>query len=324
MRGGVRGQGSGVRELLLAVLSVAMAAVVGAQAKTIDDFSGVAGWTTAPSDGVTLAVSGDAGPAGRAMRLDFDFQGHGGWAAVRKTCDLELPDNYEFTFRIRGEAPAENLEFKLADASGDNVWWSPRRDFSFPREWTTVRIRKRQVSFAWGPAGGGELKRAASIEFAVTAGSGGRGSVWISDFALTPLPPDRPYTGTPVATASSSLPGRGPAQALSGQNGGWHSNPGAAGDAWLQLDFGERRELGGLAIEWNRSAPAFEVQTSDDGVAWATGWPKREIHGSRSFVPMPEAAFRFVRVLASGAAPDGVAVARLTVEPPELDRKSVV
>jgi hypothetical protein len=252
------------------------------------------------------------------MRLDFDFQGHGGWAAVRKTVDLELPDNYEFTFRIRGEAPTENLEFKLVDASGDNVWWSPRRDFSFPHEWTTLRVRKRQVSFAWGPAGGGELKRAASIEIAVTAGSGGRGSVWISDFALTPLPPDRPYAGTPVASASSSLPGCGPAQALSGQNGGWHSDPGAAGDAWLQLDFGERRELGGLAIEWNRSAPAFEVLTSDDGAAWATGWPKRAVHGSRSFVRLPEAACRFVRVLASGAAPDGVAVARLTVEPPEF------
>ncbi len=303
----------------LAVLScVAMAAVVGAQTKTIDDFSSVAGWKTAPSDGVTLAVSGNAAPAGRAMRLDFDFQGHSGWAAVRKTVDLELPDNYEFTFRIRGEAPAENLEFKLADASGDNVWWAPRRDFSFPREWTTLRVRKRQVSFAWGPAGGGELKRAASIEIAVTAGSGGHGTVWISDFFLTPLPPDHPYSGIPVASASSSLPGRGPGQALSGETGGWRSDPAAPGDAWLQLDFGEQREIGGLAIEWNRSAAAFEVLTSDDGSAWATAWPKRAIHGSRSFAPLHEVACRYVRVVGSGAAPDGVAISKLTVEPPEF------
>ncbi len=160
------------RATLCTVVTVFLLSAADAKAQTrvLDDFASVAAWKTAPSDGVTLAAASDAGPDGRAMRLDFDFQGHGGWAALRKTVDIALPANYEFTFRIRGKAPAENLEFKLIDASGDNVWWSVRRDFAFPHEWQTIRIKKRQISFAWGPAGGGELKRAAAIEIAITAG----------------------------------------------------------------------------------------------------------------------------------------------------------
>ncbi|HVN75527.1 MAG TPA: dienelactone hydrolase family protein [Thermoanaerobaculaceae bacterium] len=302
----------------LAAAACLAAAGAVAQTRVIDDFASVPTWKAAPSDGVSLAVAADTGESGGAMRLDFDFHGHGGWAAVRRPVDFELPENYELTFRMKADAPSENLELKLVDASGDNVWWAPRRDFSFPREWTTLHVRKRQVSFAWGPAGGGEIRRPAFLEIAISAGSGGKGTVWISGLALTALPPEHPYAGTPVASASSSLPGHGPGQAISGESGGWRSDPAAPGDAWVQLDFGERREIGGLAIEWNRSAPASEVLTSDDGAVWVTAWPRREIHGSRSFVPLPEAACRYVRVVGSGAAPDGVAVSKLTVEPPEF------
>jgi len=47
------------------------------------------------------------------------------------------PANYEITFRLRAQAPVNNLELKLIDATGDNVWWLNRRDFTFPT--TTCR-----------------------------------------------------------------------------------------------------------------------------------------------------------------------------------------
>lgn len=281
----------------------------------LDDFESVAGWRVAPSEGITLAVAPDAGPAGRAIRLDFDFQGHGGWAAVRRPADIELPANYELSFRIRGEAPSETLEFKLVDRSGDNVWWSVRRDFDFPRDWQTIRIKKRQISFAWGPAGGGELKRAAAIEIAITAGSGGKGSVWISDLTLTELPPDHPYAGTPVATASSSLPGRSPSQALTGANGGWHSDPKASGDQWVQIDFGQRRGLGGLMIAWGVAPGAFQVQISDDAPIWSVAWRVNDVHGARSYVPLPETDARFVRLTLQKVPRGGVGIRGIEVEP---------
>src|SRR5258708_34687681 len=94
---------------------------------------------------------------GDANRLDFDFHGHGGYAIARRMGAIELPANYQFTFRLRGAAPSENLEFKLLH--GDDVWWRNRRDFVFPRDWMTVATKKRQIEFAWGPLHGPELRQ---------------------------------------------------------------------------------------------------------------------------------------------------------------------
>ena len=159
------------------------------QTRTIDDFASAAAWTAAPSDGVSLKIGQDAGRTGSAMRLDFDFQHHAGYAIARRNVDLDLPANYEFTFAMRADAPVNNLELKLIDATGDNVWWLNRRDFTYPREWTEIATRKRQISFAWGPLGGGEIHHVAAIEIVVTASTGGKGTVWIDDLALSELPP---------------------------------------------------------------------------------------------------------------------------------------
>jgi hypothetical protein len=139
-------------------------------------------WTPHPSDGVEMHLARE----GDVNRIDFDFHGHGGYAIARRAVDLDLPPNYQFVFRVRGNAPPENLEFKLI--RGNDVWWLDRRDFAFPRDWTTLKTKKRQIAFAWGPAGGGEAKHIEAMEVVVTAGSGGKGTVWFSDPELEPLP----------------------------------------------------------------------------------------------------------------------------------------
>ena len=75
---------------------------------------------------------------------------------LARTFPRTLPENWAIRLRLRGEGPPQTLEFKLLDPSGKNVWWSVRRDFAFPSDWTTLTFRKRQVTFAWGPAGGGD------------------------------------------------------------------------------------------------------------------------------------------------------------------------
>jgi len=122
------------------------------------------------------------------MRIDFAFSG-GGYAIVRKELPLDLPDNYELSLWIRGDAPTENLEVKLVDSTGENVWWRNQRDVELPKAWRRMSIKKRQITFAWGPRGGGELRRAAALEISVTAGSGGRGTVWLDDIVLEPRAP---------------------------------------------------------------------------------------------------------------------------------------
>ena len=81
----------------------------------LDAFESTNDWRARPSDGVSLRVSSDSGFRGRAMRLDFDFNGRSGYAVVRKPFNFTVPANYEFSFRVRGDAPQNTLEFKLVD-----------------------------------------------------------------------------------------------------------------------------------------------------------------------------------------------------------------
>jgi hypothetical protein len=266
------------------------------QTRTIDDFETVAAWTAAPSDGVSLRIGKDAGRTGSAMRLDFDFQHHAGYAIARRQVDLDLPANYEFTFAMRADAPVNNLELKLIDATGDNVWWLNRRDFTFPREWTEIATRKRQISFAWGPLGGGEIHHVAAIEIVVTASTGGKGTVWIDDLALSALPP---AAAGPVT------------------HGSWRGEE--KGSA-LTIDLGARREVGGLRIHWDAedSARDFAVELSRDGTTFRT---VREVRGNArpdELLFLPDEEARLVRLtMRRSRRGKGFALESVEVEPPE-------
>ncbi|HYU25533.1 MAG TPA: hypothetical protein VEO74_10040, partial [Thermoanaerobaculia bacterium] len=196
---------------------------------------------------------------GAINKAAFDFHGHGGYAIARRAVNLDLPPNYQFIFRVRAEAPAENLEFKLV--SGDNVWWLNRRDFVFPREWTTLKTTKRKIEFAWGPSRE-ELRHIDSMEVVVTAGSGGKGTVWFSDPEIELLPPS-PTEAVHVATNT--------------------------------VDFGAKRELGGLEI-----VPPAKVRVFLDDV-------EQQAEATERFVWLPDAEARRIRVEGARA---------IVVEPP--------
>ena len=289
----------------LAPLSAMILAAAGARAqlavpalpssaRLLDGFESTAGWSAHPSDGVSLAISMDSsGTHGRAMRLDFDFHGHGGYAIARKKFDVALPENYAFSYRIRGQAPAENFEVKLIDSTGDNVWWNNAVNVHFPEEWTAVTLKKRHITFAWGPRGGGELGTLAAIELSITAGSGGKGTVWLEALTFTPLDPVRAYKGTPVVSKD--------AQSYS-------------------LDFGSAREYGGATIDWAGSAPSrYVVETSADGAAWDSVYAANGGNGGRDWIYLPEMESRYlrVRIPASANAPHAYAIRELSVIPVE-------
>ena len=286
--------------------------------RVLDDFETVAGWTAAPADGVLLRIGSDTGHAGRAMRLDFDFQGHGGYAVVRKRFAIDLPDNYAFTFWIRADAPVNNLEFKLVDSTGDNVWWMNRRNLTFPREWTKLTTRRRQIEFAWGPVGGGVPHHIASIELAITAGSGGKGTVWIDQLALEPRPPDRPYDLIPAVVASKSEAGHAPALALDADSlSAWRS--GAATHATLTVDFHQRREFGGMTLDWEPDGAArdYLVLVSDDGGTWTPAYAARDANGGRDYLALPETEARYVRIVMTRGAGRGFGLRAIHIEPLE-------
>src|SRR5688572_7609786 len=217
----------------LALLLCALAGAAGAQpARMLDDFSTPAAWRAAASDGVT----GTAVPFEGGLRLDYDFTRGSGYAFLRRELPLELPANFELRFRLRGLGPANALEIKLTDASGENVWWHRRADYVAPGEWQTIRIRRRQIEFAWGPTQDRTLRRTAAIEFVVAAGSGGgRGWIAVDDLEIVPLP-EPPALPPPVMARSD--PGEGAAAVDGVRATYWTAPPGAAAD----LDLGYVRE----------------------------------------------------------------------------------
>ncbi|HUF26094.1 MAG TPA: discoidin domain-containing protein [Gemmatimonadaceae bacterium] len=282
----------------------------------LDDFETLRDWHAVTSDGVALEIASDTGRGGRVMRMDVDFRGGGGYAIAQKVFIVDLTANYEFSFQVRGDIGPNDLEFKLVDPGGENVWWRNQRTFEFPREWRRVTNRKRQMEFAWGPAGGGDMRRVAVIEIAVTAGSGGRGTVWLDDLIFRPLPPERPYDLVPAASASSSRRGNGAERVLRpGASSVWRSA--AGGEQWLMLDFLRSREIGGLVIDWARGEQArdYSVQVSEDGREWETRYAVSNGASGRDHIHIPETEGRYLRLAMSRGAAESYAVASLDVKP---------
>lgn len=286
-------------------------------AAVLDDFEELKGWTTANSDGARIEMAHDPGRTGMAMRIDFDL-GAGGYVLVRKAFALNLPANYAFTFDIRGEAPANNLEFKLVDRTGKNVWWYNQRGFSLPTEWRQITIKKPRIEFAWGPVGPSPPKQVAHIEIAIAAGSGGRGSVWIDNLRLEEREAPARSESPPKVSASTFIPGREPEHILEADpQTGWHSGALAPGQ-WLLLDFLKPREYGGVVIDWDPEdyATSYKVQVSDDGDNWTSVYSSGRGNGGRDYVYLPDGESRYIRLdLEHSSRDQGYGIRRLLVEP---------
>ncbi|MEP6473376.1 MAG: discoidin domain-containing protein, partial [Gemmatimonadota bacterium] len=211
------------------------------------------------------------------------------------------------------------LEFKLADSTGENVWWYTERDRAFDGQWHQIIVRRRQIAFAWGPAGGGELHRAASLEIVMTAGTGGRrGTIWVDDLRIAPLPAVHPYDQTPVAAADGSETGFGPELLMDHDTStAWRSRAGVT-DATVTIDFVSQREFGGLSLRWEpgRRARSYEVALSADGKAWRIAHQVRAGDGPRDAIYLPDAEARYLRLtLHQAEGPGGFGLTDLMIQP---------
>ena len=271
-----------------------------AEPRVLDTFADVAPWQPGASDGVRASIQPARGPSGPALRLDFDLAGTAGYALAARALPLDLPPNYEISFDLRADASVNNFQVKLTDESGENVWWFNRPDFSFPRDWQRIAIKKRQIDFAWGPTKDRALKHAARIEFVVAAGSGGgAGSLYISrlEFRERPVPPAT--WPSPIASASSSVANAPAAMAVDGRlDSAWRSDPTHGAEQTITLDFGQSREFGGLIVRWDDRAFAsrYDVELSDDAREWRTVRSIAEANGGPDALLLPDAEARYVRL----------------------------
>ncbi len=317
------------RDLIIALLLWCLTPLSHAQVRVLNDFSTIEPWRVIAAEGVKGAIALDPAGADRTpcLRLDFEFVTGGGYCIVQRDLPMDLPENYEFTFHCRASpgTPDNNLEFKLLDASGENVWWVNRRAQTFSPDWQRFVNKKRHIEFAWGPAGAGTpLRKLGKVELVIASSSGGKGSVFFDNLAFRELPPSKPYDGTPSASSQDSEVGHSASAAIDGDPATvWASaiRPGRLGPE-IDIDFGTTREFGGLSIDWasDRRPDRFDVYTSDDGRSWTNSYRSIASAPGTNHVPIADAECRYVRIWLQPTPrrDQGAAIAEIRVHPPEF------
>ena len=237
----------------------------------LEAFESADGWKVVTSDQVTGTLRRVDGANGKALCLDYDFNGVSGYVGIQKAIPMSYPDNYAFGVTLRGQGPRNDFQFKLVDASGDNVWWATRPKFALPGEWTPTQFRKRHITKAWGPSAETTLGRSATLEFTLASGEGGKGSACFDALSFVELPP----------VDASPLSGR--------------LQHGTAGDV---LDLGKPREIGGAILRWSGGARAgdYAIALSNDGKVWRNVREVQASDGGDDFIALPEEDTRYLRV----------------------------
>ncbi len=275
-----------MKKIILLFLCIA---VLKAQPKLLDDFNSSAGWKNFASEGVTIKTSIVDGLHGKAIKLEYNFTKGSGHAGIQKIIPINLPANYQFTFYLKAESPNNNLEFKLLDKSGENVWWLNQKNFEFPKQWKKISLKKRHISFAWGPASDHNLKNIDKIEFTISSYNGGKGTVYVDELNFEPLPETNPDPPKPVITVTSSDENHN-LKFLTDNNllTKWHSTNN--GKQEITFDFKGRREYGGLKILWDEKdfAGKFSVLVSNDGNNWEKSYSVDNCRGGLSYVRLNE------------------------------------
>lgn len=256
--------------LLLCSASIAQAAAL--RHELLDDFRDASAWKASASDQVHAALRADADGS---LCLDVDFRGVSGYAVMRRELPVAWPARFDLVARLKGRGAANDLQFKLVDDSGDNVWWMNHPKFALPTALAELKIRQRHIGFAWGPAADRTLRRTHSIEFVLAAaqgaGGGGKESLCLAGLALTERAPD------PAAWPEARL----------------RSRPGA-----VEADFGVTREFNGVALRWPAGARPgrYELLASDDARHWRRLREVRMSDGGLDALFAPESEARHLRV----------------------------
>jgi hypothetical protein len=237
-------------------------------------------WSANAASGCEARVADEDG----ALRFDFRLTGAESWAIARREAPLALPEHWVLRLRLRGEASPAQLQVKLVDPAGENVWWWRREGFAPSRAGEAHLFRRAGLASAWGPRSGGEPDRLGAVEIAAV-GAEGAGTWLVDELAIEPRAP-----------ATEPL-----CSSLRRAAGGF------------ELDLGARREWGGLAIDFAGEAPpAARILVSDDGNEWRAAETERRIAGRRLWL-RAELESRWARV----ELPGGEA-ARVTPVPIEL------
>ncbi|MDR3652912.1 MAG: discoidin domain-containing protein [Paludibacter sp.] len=286
------------KSIILLIISLLISNLVSAQMTVLDDFNSTDGWQYIKSEGgdVKMNISTDQGHTGTAIRLDYDFTKGTGYSGFQKLFPLNLPDNYEITFWMKANSPSNNFEFKVIDASGDNVWFVNHRNFNFPTEWKKIKIKKRNLEFAWGPNPSPKPPRIDRIEFTIASMVGGKGTIWVDDLKFEQLPSETANYPQPSVTFIPKMKTSADAMFDRKSETFWTSKN--CKKQSILIDLKQKREIGGLNIEWTKDqfASNFAIALSDDGKTWENVFVNTKNDNQNNIIPFEDAEPRYIRI----------------------------
>jgi hypothetical protein len=297
----------------ISALVLITSSFISAQSLLLDEFENIDDWSFIKSDGVNLSLSNEKGLTGNAIRFDYDFTKGTGYGGIQKLFPIDLPDNYEFSFYIKAESPANNFEIKFIDSTGDNVWWVNNRNYNFSKEWKKIRIKKRHINFAWGPTTDHNLKQIDRIEFTVASFVGGKGTIWIDDLKFEPLKPETESYPKPSVTASSSIVKHSPEMIMDQSTETFWQSIGVK-EQYILFDFNINREFGGLQINWQKDyqAESFDILVSDNAINWKKIYSVESNQGDVSFIKLTELEAKYLKIsLVKSNSPEGFGISSI-------------
>jgi hypothetical protein len=306
----------------VAVLSVALLVASAARAqessRLLDDLAEPAAWRALASDDVTARLAPAPPGAPARLRLDFDFNARAGYAAADRSLPLQFPENFEIDVPVSGELGGNDLEVKFLDGGGENVWWYRIRHFVPKPGGQLLRIRRREIAFAWGPTTERRLQRMQRLQFVVSASRGGAGHLEFGAIRLVPLPPPSARWPDGAATAGGRdvpRPDGSPASA-------WRCT---AMPCELTVDWQLTREFGGIRLGWAgaRRELAYVLSVSSDGREWTTVRRAGPNGPATEWLRVPDGEARYLRLAMAGP---GAVLQQLALEEPDFgqDRNALV
>ncbi|WP_414674689.1 discoidin domain-containing protein [Lysobacter sp.] len=301
-------------------VALLLAGNASAQGKTevLDTFEDARAWTVVTSDQVSGSLRTVDGVAGKAICLDYDFNGVSGYAGLTREIPVDYPSNYAFSFQLRGDSPRNDLQFKLADESGDNVWWVNKPRYDFPARWTPVVYKARHISRAWGPAKDPTLRHSRRVEFTIYNSAGGKGAVCFDQLTFQALPPPDTSPLTGAATATSALPQGAAMLAVDGRRDtAWQATFDPARPPQFTLDLRKQREFGGVVLRWRdgHAASDYRIELSDEGRQWRIAREVSGADGGNDYIALPESEARYLRLTPLKAGTSNIALAEFEVKP---------
>ncbi len=254
-------------------------------------------WQAVTSKYVKLTLRPDKINDSSAVQFSLNFVKGSGYGGVRRPWSLDLSGNFQFSFWIKSDLPNNNLEFKLLDSSGRNVWWKIFRNFEFSDRWQKIVIKKSQIQFAWGPIKDRSLINCHSAEIIISSINGGQGKVEIRDLKFQPLP-EPPNPRPPLQISVIPFSSRSPVQNMidGHPNTSWRcENP---ANTSIVIDNGYVRELGSLQINWVKNAFVrhYDVFVSADSLRWEKVFSVRNSNGGKDFIPLMHFDGRYLKI----------------------------